>query len=120
MKNLIAQANTNIFGQVSPPPGVKEYAGGKLEGLPAFINNILKVLIVGAGVYSLFNLVLAGYAFLSAGDDPKKVTAAWSKIYQTLLGLAFAAGSFVLAALFGKIIFNDPNALLQMKIFGPK
>lgn len=109
----------NIFGQVTPPPGVAAYQGGQLSGLPLFVNNILKLLIIGAGIYSVFNLVLAGYAFLSAGDDPKKVTAAWSKIWQTLLGLTFAAGAFVLAALFGKIIFNDPKALLEIKIFTP-
>lgn len=117
MKYLTAAQN--IFGQVSPPPGVSAYEGGQLIGLPLFVNNILKLLIIGAGIYSVFNLVLAGYAFLSAGDDPKKVTAAWSKIWQTLLGLTFAAGAFVLAALFGKIIFNDPKALLQIKIFTP-
>jgi len=115
----LSQTTTNIFGTVSPPPGVVEYEGGQLAGLPSFVNNILKLLIIGAGIYSVFNLVLAGYAFLSAGDDPKKVTAAWSKIWQTILGLAIAAGAFVLAALFGKIIFNDPKALLQIKIFTP-
>lgn len=117
MKNL---SQANIFGQVTPPPGIDQYQGGQLTGLPIFVNNILRILIIGAGIYSVFNLVLAGYAFLSAGDDPKKVTAAWSKIWQTLLGLTFAAGAFVLAALFGKIIFNDPGALLQIKIFTPQ
>ena len=86
MKYLSEAAN--IFGKVSPPPGVAEYQSGDLSGLPSFVNNILKLLIIGAGIYSVFNLVLAGYDFLSAGDDPKKVTAAWSKIWQTLLGLA--------------------------------
>jgi len=119
MKFLSQASSTNPFGTVAPPQGVDQYSGGSLEGFPTFINNILKFLIVGAGVYSLFNLVLAGYAFLSASDDPKKITAAWSKIWQTLLGLAVAAGAFVLAAIFGKIIFNDPSALLQIKIFGP-
>jgi hypothetical protein len=109
----------DIFGQVSPPPGVKEFKGGSLEGLPLFINAIIKLLIVGAGIYALINLVLAGYAFMSAGDDPKKMAGAWNKIWQTLLGLAFAAGSFVLAAIFGKLIFGDYNALLQLRIFGP-
>ncbi len=116
--NLLAQ-NTNPFGTINPPPGVSQYAGGSIEGLPVFINNIIKFLIIGAGIYALFNLVLAGYAFMSAGDDPKKMEGAWAKIWQTLLGLTFAAGSFVLAAIFGKLVFNDYNALLQLKIFGP-
>lgn len=112
-------SDKNPFGVVNPPPGVREYAGG-LGGLSNFINNILKILIVGAGIFTVFNLVTAGYGFLSAGDDPKKVAGAWAKIWQSLLGLAFAAGAFVLAAIFGKLLFNDPNALLQIRIFGPQ
>lgn len=116
MKNLIAQANS-IIGEVDPPPGVRNIGGG-LEGIPIFINMILKLLITGAGIFAVINLVMAGYAFMSAGDDPKKVAGAWAKIWQTMLGLAFAAGAFVLAAIFGKILFNDYNALLQFRIFG--
>ncbi len=112
-------AQDNPFGQVKPPPGVAKYSGGGLAGFPTFINNIIKLLIVGAGIYALLNIVLAGYAFMSAGDDPKKVAGAWTKIWQTLLGLAVAAGAFVLAAIFGLLLFGDANALLQVKIFGP-
>jgi len=109
----------NPFGTVTAPQGVQKYAGGTLAGLPIFINNILKTLIIGAGIFTLFNLVIAGYGFLSAGDDPKKVAGAWAKIWQSLMGLAFAAGAFVLAAIFGQLIFGDANAILQIKIFGP-
>lgn len=73
-------------------------------------------MIVAGGIYALFNLVLAGFAFLSAGNDPKKVEGAWAKIWQTLLGLAFIAGSFVLAAIFGKLIYGDYNAILSPSI----
>lgn len=109
---------TQIFGNVQPPPGVNKYAaaGG---GLTQFISNIVKLLIVGAGIYALFNLVTAGYSFISAGGDPKKIAEAWAKIWQTLLGLLVAAGSIVLAAIFGRLIFGNANALLQITIFGP-
>jgi hypothetical protein len=105
----------DFIGTVKPPEAV----GGGLDVLPSFINKILITLIIGAGIYALFNLVLAGYAFMSAGDDPKQVAGAWAKIWQTLLGLAFAAGAFVLAAIFGQIIFGDYNAILQIKFFTP-
>lgn len=116
MQNLIAQ-----WGEVNPPPGVEKYAmgTGQLPGLPQFISNIVKLLIVGAGIYAVFNLITAGYTFMSAGGDPKKIESAWAKIWQTLLGLAVAAGSFVLAAIFGKLIFGDYNALLHLTIFTP-
>ncbi|OGM57318.1 hypothetical protein A3E46_01275 [Candidatus Woesebacteria bacterium RIFCSPHIGHO2_12_FULL_46_16] len=121
LNKLLAQVPPDpIFGDVKAPPGISRFGSVAEGGLTNFINNILKLLIVGAGVYAVFNLVFAGYAFLSAGDDPKKVAGAWAKISQTLLGLAFAAGAFVLAAIFGQLIFGDPNALLQIRIFGPQ
>ena len=82
-------------------------------GIGILINILLNVMVVGAGVYALFNFVLAGYAFLSAGDDPKKVQGAWAKIYQSVTGLLFAAGALVLAAIFGLLIFGDATFLLQ-------
>src|SRR3989338_9639961 len=102
------------LGTFSPPTGVASVE----TGLPTLVGNILKTLIVIAGVYAVFNFVLAGYAFMSAGDDPKKVQGALQKIWQTLIGLIFAAGAFVIAALAGQLIFKDANALLQIKIFG--
>ena len=117
MKNLLTQVD---LGKVSPPPGIAERYG-KVEGgaIGEFINVILKTMIVGAGVYAVFNLVMAGYGFMSAGDDPKKVAGAWAKIWQTLIGLAFAAGAFVLAAIFGKLIFGKWDALLTPTIPTP-
>jgi hypothetical protein len=50
---------------------------------------------------------------MSAGDDSKAVAGAWAKIYQTVIGLAFAAGAFVLAAIFGQLIFGDPTFILK-------
>ncbi|MDP2684813.1 MAG: hypothetical protein Q8P20_07305 [bacterium] len=117
MNNLIAE---NPFGAVEAPEKLKAIYGP--EAGPAFGKLIqfgLRALIVGAGIYALFNLVLAGYAFMSAGDDAKKVSGAWAQIYQTLMGLAFAAGSFVLAAIFGQLIFGDPLFLLKPSIPTP-
>ena len=117
MNQLLAQCDP-FFGCVSPPPGVKDYGDFK-TGLIPFANNILKLMIVGAGIFAFINIIVAGYGFLSAGGDSKKVEAAWNKIWQSLLGLAFVAGSFVLAAIFGWLIFKDPTAILNPKIYGP-
>ena len=56
---------------------------------------------------------------MSAGDDAKKVAGAWAQIYQTIIGLAVAAGSFVLAALFGQLLFDNWLFLLQPTIPTP-
>jgi hypothetical protein len=56
---------------------------------------------------------------MSAGDDAKKVAGAWAQIYQTMLGLAVAAGAFVLAAIFGQLLFGDAYFLLKPSIPTP-
>lgn len=107
-----------IWGSVSAPPGVSRW-GTDLTGVQKFLSSIIKTLIVVAGIYALFNLVLAGYDFMSAGGNSEKIAHAWAKIWQTLLGLVVAAGAFVLAAVFGQIVFGNPNALLQIVIYTP-
>lgn len=114
-----------IFGNIENPlkkinPG--GYGGlgvGEGGGLISFLNNLLRLLAVIGGLFAFFNLVIAGYGFLSAGDDPKKIVAAWQKIWQSMLGLLFILGSFVLAAIFGYLLFGDATAILKPKIYGP-
>ncbi len=104
------------LGTVPLPSPLANFGDVSNGGIGKFLNLFLKLLIVGGGVYALFNLVLAGYAFMGAGDDPKKMEAAWAKIWQTAVGLLFMAGAFVLAAIFGKLIFNDYGAILNPAI----
>lgn len=112
-------AQDNIFGPIQQPPGVARYGGLAAGGLVNFLNAILRLLIIIAGLYALLNLIIAGYQFISAGGDPKQIESAWARIWQSLVGLLIVAGSFVLAAVFGQIIFGDPMAILQPKITGP-
>jgi len=104
----------NPFGQIDPPAAIKGKDPG--VGIGGLIQKIIWLLIIGAGIYALINLILAGYAFMSAGDDAKKVAGAWAKIWQTLMGLAFAAGAFVLAAIFGQLIFGKWDFILNPSI----
>lgn len=104
-----------IFGKIRPPGFISEDP----SGLVTLFNNILRLLIVGAGIYALLNFILAGYSFMSASGDPKKVEFAWAKIWQSMVGLLIIVASFALAALIGKLLFGDARAILQPKIYGP-
>ncbi len=106
----------NPFGQINPPEALQKYGSQPGAAIGTLIQYVIWILIAGAGIYALINLVIAGYDFMSAGDDSKKVAGAWAKIWQTLLGLAFTAGAFLLAAIFGQLIFGDPTFILKPKI----
>jgi hypothetical protein len=111
--NYLTQTQPDPFGLVEPPSPLKNFNTLEGGGGGQLLTIILRLMLIIGGLYALINLLLAGYAFLSAGDDPKKIQGAWSKIYMTLIGLAVMAGSFVLAALFGQLLFGNSDALLN-------
>lgn len=109
MKNYIAQN----FGSVTTPAQLTQYGTDPGPAIGKLIQLFIWLIIIGGAIYAMFNLTLAGYAFMSAGDDAKKIEGAWAQIYQTLIGLMFTAGSFLLAAIFGKLVFGDALFILN-------
>lgn len=112
----------NPFGTIAPPPGVNTYIetrSGLIPGLVPFLNNGIKMVIVIAGLYAFINVIMAGYGFMSAGGDSKQIEKAVSKLTQSLIGLLLIAGSFVLAAIFGWLLFKDPMFILRPQIYTP-
>ncbi len=116
MPEVFAVEPTSIFGTVAPPIG--GYSS-TIEGLTQLITNILSLAFLGAGVWAFLNFIIAGYSFLSASGDPKKITAAWERIWQSIVGLVVIVASFILAAIVGWLVFGDPLYILKPKIFGP-
>ena len=115
--SIIYAASTDPFGVVNPPPQLTSRFGvDPGAALGRLLQLAFNLLIFAGGIYALFNFILAGYAFLSAGDDPKGVTAAWARIYQTIIGLVFLVGAFLLAAVIGLIVFGRADALLNPTI----
>jgi len=114
-------AASDIVGTVESPlppayQGITEAQGG---GLLLFVTNIIRLLFVVAGLYAFINLILAGFQYMGAGGDTKQLSAAWGKIWGSLLGLILVASSFALAALFGYLLFGDAGFILSPKIYGP-
>jgi hypothetical protein len=107
------------FGAVPPPPGISRFGGGTVVGIPLLLNVVIQSLIMVAAIYAVFNLVMAGYWYMSAAGDSKRIAEASAKIWQTVIGLIVAAGSVMIAGLIGQIFFGSPDAILNVKIFTP-
>ncbi len=106
-----------LFGNIKPPPGISQFSGGSQGGIVfIFLNNILKLLGFIAGIYALFQIIIAGYTYISAAGDPKKNEQAWAMIWQSLLGLLVVAAAFTVAAVVGKLLKID---ITNPIIYGP-
>lgn len=102
-----------IFGNISNPT---VYGSTQGEGLFALISNLFKLAATVGAIFVIFQLISAGYMYISAAGDPKKFEQAFNKIWQALLGLIVIAAAFTIAAVIGKITGIDP---LNPKIYGP-
>lgn len=110
---LLAQGD--IFGQVNVPPGVDQFTAGP-GGLVQFISNLIKLVTVIAGVYGLFNIISAGYTYLSSGGNAKATEQAMNQLTYSLIGLMIIVGSFTITALISLLLFGDAFYILNPKI----
>lgn len=109
-----------FFGNITAPEAINKYGGNTCgSGLIILLSNLLKLGVVIAGLFALINLMLAGFQYISAGGDAKAVGQAGEKITFSLIGLLLVAGSFLLAAIFGQLIFGSADAILKPAIYGP-
>ena len=114
---LLADDLEDIIGKITPygiESGIDEQ--GNLTGITSFLNAVLRIIFIAAGIFALINIILAGFGFIAASGDPKKVAAAWAKIWQSLLGLFILVVSFLIAAVIGMLLFKDPGAILNPKL----
>lgn len=116
---LLAATCDPTIGCITPPDYIKsgiDPATGKFTGILSFGNSFLKLVFIIAGLYGFFNLIIAGFQFMTAGGDAKVVGKAWEKIWQSLIGLVIIVSSFLISAIIGWLLFKDPTAILQPRL----
>lgn len=105
-----------ILGPITPPVNNPYFNSPRGQGLFLFLGNIFKLVAVIAGIFMILQFITAGYGYISANADPKKIEAAWAKIWQSILGLVIIASAFVLTSLVER--FTGLN-ILNFQIWGP-
>lgn len=120
---FLADTSTDIVGKIKPPsffdPSSGGY-GGYQTGITAFISNIIRLLTIVAGLWMLINFILAGLKFISSQGDEKAVASAWSKIYNSIIGMVVIVTAYALVALLSYLFFGDAGFILNPKITGPE
>ena len=72
--------------------------------LAKVISAALGAMTIGAGIWFLFQAIIAGYNYLSAGGDKTKIEAAGRKLTDSLIGIALVVAGYGILALIGSFL----------------
>ena len=67
-----------------------------LSCIPAIFSNIVTALLMFVGTFALFLFIFAGFKFMNAGGDPKKLEGARHTLVYGILGLLLVLFSFLI------------------------
>lgn len=116
-------AQVDIFGRLSPPPGVAEYnraaGGGDAIGIIVFFSNIIRIATIVAGVWILFNFILAGYDYVTSSGDTGAHKRVVDRITMSVIGLVIIVLAYTITAVISALFFGDAGFILNPQICGP-
>lgn len=118
-KISFAKAVGNLgFGKIATPPGVgrMQVASGEDIGILYFISNLITIFTVILGVWTLFNVVLAGYTYMSSSGDSKAHEQVRTQITNSVIGLILIVMTYTIGGLIGLIFFGDAGFILNPKL----
>ncbi len=101
-----------IFGKITNP-GVGGNGEDPYDTLIKFMNVGLNLILVVAGLFTLFNFIMAGFNYMTAGGDSKKISAAQNKMVMTVIGLGIIVAAPVIAGVIGQVIFGNWTAIIN-------
>lgn len=104
---------SGIFGTITKPAVFGGYDTLETGGLTLFLTNLINLLIIVAGLFTLANFIIAGYLYLSSNGNPQQIVQAGNKMLQAAIGLFIIAAAFVIAGLIGWIFFQNAAFLFQ-------
>jgi hypothetical protein len=114
-KVLAASLIAFEFGKIDKPPGVSKFdsgADGEI-GVLNFFSALLQLATVIAGLYVLFNFILAGYEYITSQGDTGAHAKVRQNITNSVIGLIIIAVSYTLVAILGLILFGSASYFLN-------
>ena len=90
-------------------------------GITNIISSVLGFMTVTAAVWFLFQILFAGYAWMSAGGEAKKLQEARDRIVHSFMGLVIVVGAWSLLAVVGQFfgfnsLINPADLVKQLSI----
>jgi len=101
----------DVIGNIDLPTGIPS----KVDQTGAYITAIIRFIIIIGGLFTLWQFLSGGLKFITSNGDKGKIQEANQQIMMSLVGLVIMAASFVIIAIFSKILFGDFTAILIPK-----
>ncbi|HAV15527.1 MAG TPA: hypothetical protein DCX25_04315 [Candidatus Pacebacteria bacterium] len=121
LTTFLAQTSSEMetfFGTITQPEALKAY--GTSGGLIVFISNMLTLIVLSGGLFALFNIITAGYLYLTGSGDAKAHEKVLSKLNMSLLGIVLMIMAPAIMAVMGWVLFKDPTFFLKPQLKGPE
>lgn len=111
----------SVFGEVTNPLQAISGSGYNdvATGLPNFITNVIKIIFVAGGLFAFFNLIFAGFTYISAAGDKQKLEQAALSMNMSFLGLLIMVAAGLITGIISFLLFGDASAILKPTITGP-
>lgn len=115
---VFAQTADEITGKLKLPPGPDVYTqkSGDDIALIFFLSNMINLFTIGAGIYVVFNVILAAFHFINSSGDASAYEKSRVQITQSVIGLLIIVMAYTLTGLVGLIFFGDASIFLDPKI----
>jgi hypothetical protein len=108
-----------VIGEVDMPAVVGTAGYDQKTGLMQFISNLIKFATVAGGLFVLYNLIMAGFIFISKSGDANAYAQLSEKVTMSIIGLMVIVLSYTIIGLVGLIVFKDATYILSPTIHGP-
>ena len=108
--NFLAQREVPIAppgGLHGPGPTAPTTSTGLGESAAHLVSVVIGLFTLAAGLWFLIQLILGGYAYMSAGGNKEKAQTASQKITQALIGLVIVVLAIFIINLLGYILNID-------------
>ena len=120
-KILLAQEPT--LPRIGGPTGFGPFGNLPLnidEAAKAFnkiISGVIGVMTIAAGIWFMFQFIVAGFSWLTAGGNKEAVSTAQTRMRNALIGLVVVVAAWAVVGLVGRLLGLDilhPENLLPL------
>jgi len=92
--------------------------GASAGAFTKILSNVIGVMTIIAGLWFMFQFIIGGYAYMSAGEDPQRMGNATKKITSSLIGLVIVVAAYAIISLIGSMlgfeILNPQNIITKL------